>query len=282
MTGTPGPVKPIVTLLGADGSPLQNLWLCNTGAPTCTNKVAGVEEVNLNVDLNTVIISLDPKCTGFPNFQDPATCAAQTIGSFEFEVRYEAKYVSVTVDPGTLFQRSDAFCATTAGQGFVQFRCNLKGKPADAPTGPGNLAIVRVRPTADVYSILIPSQDNGIATQLINQDCNVSDLQGHPIFTSLCGDADVTIRYLEGDVHADCVIDVHDQQQTAFRWGSSVGSLLYNSRFDLEPSTPKLGDGDIDASDLQTVFGRHHSTCKAPHPPQPPVNPKAKLEPPSA
>jgi hypothetical protein len=117
--------------------------------------------------------------------------------------------------------------------------------------------------------------------QLINQDCNLSDLQGHPIVLAgeVCTDADVTIRYLEGDTHADCVIDVHDQQQISFRWGSRVGSLLYNSRFDLEPSTPKKGDGDIDAKDLQMVFGRHVSTCADPHPPQDPVDQKAKLEP---
>jgi hypothetical protein len=183
------------------------------------------------------------------------------------------------VERGELFQQEGVFCATIPTQNAVQFRCNVKGKEFEI-NGPGTLAVVHVRPTADVYSILIPNQDNGIVTQLINQDCNLSDLQGHPIKTALCGDADVTIRYLEGDTHADCQIDVHDQQQISFRWGSRVGSLLYNSRFDLEPSTPKKGDGDIDAKDLQMVFGRHVSTCADPHPPQPPVDQKAKLEPP--
>src|SRR3989337_1760156 len=136
--------------------------------------------------------------------------------------------------------------------------------------------LVRVRSTADVRSILIPNQQNGIATQLINQGCQLSDLQGHPIKVDACDDAAITIRYLEGDVHADCVVDARDQQQIAFRYGSRLGNLLYNARFDLEPSAPKKGDGDIDAKDLQFVFGRHGSTCKAPHPPQPPVDPKAK------
>jgi hypothetical protein len=257
-----------VALLGSNGSPLQNLWLCNTSAPGCTNKASGVEEVNLEVRLDRAITSLSPK--GEP----------QTIGSFEFEVRYDAKFVSVQVEAGPLFQRSDASCATTPGQGFVQFRCNLKGKPADAPVGPGVLAIVRVRATADVYSMLIPNQDNGIATQLINQGCQLSDLQGHPIDMGLCNDAALTIRYLEGDVNADCVVNVQDQQEIAFRWGSHLRSLLYNSRFDLEPSQPKAGDGDIDAKDLQMVFGRHGSTCKDPHPPQPPIDPKATVLPP--
>jgi hypothetical protein len=259
-----------VALLGSNGSPLQNLWLCNSSAPGCTNKANGVEEVNLEVRLDRAITSLSPK--GEP----------QTIGSYEFEVRYDPKFVSVHVDAGPLFQRSDASCATTPGQGFVQFRCNLKGKPSDAPVGPGTLAIVRVRATADVYSLLIPNQDNGIATQLINQGCQLSDLQGHPIVTTLCSDADVTIRYLEGDVNADCVVNVQDQQLLAFRWGAHLGSLLYNSRFDLEPAAPKKGDGDIDAKDLQVVFGRHLSTCAHPWPAQLPVDPKATVVPPGA
>jgi hypothetical protein len=254
---------------------LANLWLCPTCAADPSN---GIGERDFDVQLNHPISGLDPKCTGFPNFQDPATCELQTIGSFEFEVRYDAKFVSVQVEPGPLFDRADAYCATTKGQGFVWFRCNLKGKDG-APIGrPGVLAVVKVTATSDVYSILIPNQDNGIATQLINQDCQLSDLQGHPIKTAICGDAELTIRYLQGDLNADCLVNVQDQQLIAFRWNSRLGSLLYNSRYDLEPATPKKGDGDIDASDLQVVWGRHTnppSTCYAPHPAQDPVDPKA-------
>jgi len=283
-TRTPG-AKPAILK-----SPrLANLWLCNTGAPTCDNKASGVEQVNFNVDLDLPITSPDPKCTGFPNFRDPATCPRQTLGSFEFEVRFNPKLVSVKVEPGSLWfvinsrpvLDPNVSCATTEGEGFVQFRCVTKGKER-VVFGPGTLAVVRVRPTADVRSILIPNQLNGIATQLINQDCQLADLQGHPIPVAgddACEDAAITIRYLEGDVHADCVVDVHDQQQIAFRWGARLGQLLFNDRYDLEPSAPKKGDDDIDAKDLQLVYGRHGSTCKDPHPPQPPIDPKAKVEP---
>jgi hypothetical protein len=244
---------------------LSNLWLCQPVA-TCADPETGIGGVQLDVDLGGPVTSVSPKGE------------LQTIGSFEFEVRYDRKLVSVQVNPGDLFGdevlRSDVSCATTAGQGFVQFRCNVKGKAGIPITGPGTLAEVVVRPTADVYSMVIPSQENGIATQLINQGCELSDLQGHPIATSLCDDADVTLRYLEGDMNADCVVDVRDQQETAFRWNSHTGQLLYNSRFDLEPAAPKLGDGDIDAHDLQVVYGRHGSTCTDPHPAQPPVDPK--------
>jgi hypothetical protein len=244
---------------------LSNLWLCQPVA-TCADPSNGIGERDLEVVLGRAITSISPK--GEP----------QTIGSFEFQVRYDAKFVSVTVDAGPLFDRADASCSRIPGQGFVSFRCNIKGKTGAPAVGPGTLAIVRVRPTADVYSMLIPNQDNGIATQLINQGCQLSDLQGHPIKTAVCGDAELTIRYLEGDVNADCVVNVQDQQLIAFRWGSHVGNLLYNSRYDLEPAAPKKGDGDIDAKDLQVVFGRHtspNSTCTAPHPAQDPVDPKA-------
>ncbi len=251
---------------------LANLWLCQPVATCALDSGSGVGERDFNVDLNGAVTSISPK--GEP----------QTVGSFEFEVRYDRKLVNVDVTAGSLFRvggvlRSDVGCATTRGQGFVQFRCNVKGKDGAAITGPGTLAVVHVTPTADVYSMVIPSQENGIATQLINQGCELSDLQGHPIASSVCGDADVTLRYLEGDVNADCIVDVRDQQEVAFRWNSHTGQLLYNSRFDLEPAAPKLGDGDIDAHDMQVIYGRHGSTCGAPHPAQDPVDPKATTVP---
>jgi len=235
---------------------------------SCANPSSGFGERDFNVVMDRPVTSLSPKGE------------AQTVGSFEFEVRYDRKLVNVSVTPGGLFlvdgsQRSDISCATISGQGFVQFHCNVKGKSGTPITGPGVLAVVHVTPTADVYSMVIPSQENGIATQLINQGCGLSDLQGHPIQMGSCDNAGLTIRRLQGDVNADCIVDVRDQQETAFRWGSHTGQLLYNSRFDLEPAAPKLGDGDIDAKDIQVIFGRHGSTCAVPHPPQPPVNPKA-------
>ncbi len=270
-TDTPTPTATPITPAGTGTPPVvklpafANLWLCQPfGA--CTNAAAGIGERDfVDLVLGSTVTSISPKGE------------AQTVGSFEFEVRFDRKLVNVTVEPGALFQaggvlRSDVTCATTSGQGFVQFRCNVKGKSGIPITGPGVLAVVRVTPTADVYSMLIASQDNGITTQIINQGCDLGDLQGHPIATTACSDADLTLRYLEGDVNADCVVDVRDAQETAFRWGSHTGQLLYNSRFDLEPASPKLGDGDIDAQDVQVVFGRHGSTCGDPHPPQPPIH----------
>jgi hypothetical protein len=273
---------------------LHNLWLCTDRAlgSACFNKPSGVEQLNIDVNLTNAIKSREPKCVAAALAAETNTrlCPFQTIGSFEFEVRYDAKFVSVSVDPGDLWGGptrgpGPVTCAETRLEGSVQFRCNTLGKELKI-NGPGSLATVHVRATADVYSMLIANQENGIATQLINQGCQLSDTQGHPIDLELlnnsngthdvCPDAAVTIRYLEGDIHADCVVDVLDSQQLAFRWGSRLGNLLYNSRMDLEPSQPKKGDGDIDAKDLQFVYGRFASTCKDPHPAQDPVDPKAK------
>jgi hypothetical protein len=75
-------------------------------------------------------------------------------------------------------------------------------------------------------------------------------------------------------VEPDCTIDAVDAQAIAFRWGVEKGSLIYKDFMNLEPSSQQ-SDSDIDINDLQFVFGRFGSTCKAPHPAQDPVNPKA-------
>ena len=59
----------------------------------------------------------------------------------------------------------------------------------------------------------------------------------------------------------DCQVDALDAQNVALRWGAGIGSLLYNERFDLEPSGQVKGDGDIDIKDLQFIFGRQGSNC---------------------
>ena len=48
------------------------------------------------------------------------------------------------------------------------------------------------------------------------------------------------------------------------------GLFLYDPWYDLEPN---ITDFDIDAKDVQKVFGRIDSTCQEPIPPQPPIAP---------
>jgi hypothetical protein len=123
-----------------------------------------------------------------------------------------------------------------------------------------------------MYSLIKPDQDNGQVVQVLNVGCELADLQGHPITIYSCEDAEVTIRYLEGDVEPDCTVDTMDAQAIAFRWGAEKGSLLYTDWFNLEPWGTQA-DSDIDISDQQFVYGRFGSSCGQPHPPQPPVNP---------
>jgi hypothetical protein len=136
-----------------------------------------------------------------------------------------------------------------------------------------NLATVSVHPQPDAYSTGKATQDNGNVVQILNKKCEIADDQGHPIAIFSCEDAEVTIRWLEGDVEPDCSVDTLDTQAIAFRWGSEKGSLIYNARFNLEPWGTQADD-DIDIKDLQFVYGRFGSTCEEPHPDQPPVNAK--------
>jgi hypothetical protein len=162
-------------------------------------------------------------------------------------------------------------------EGIARIGCVSKGKVA--PTNPSlELATITIRPQPEAYHLIIPNQDNRLPVQILNQDCELADDQGHPIPKLGCDDSDVTLRYLEGDVVSDCSVDVLDQQQLASRWLATVGNGLYVERMDLEPSGLQAGvgsgDGDIDIKDIQFVFGRHGSTCASPHPDQDPVHSK--------
>jgi hypothetical protein len=211
-----------------------------------------------------------------PDPKDPDE--TQVIGGFEFEVLFDEDLVCVNIEPGQYPIQTGMICFVDdkdqglQPDGLARIGCVVKGK--DGPTSTSlELARVTVRPQPELYSLIRANQENGIVVTLLNAGCNLADLQGHPIKGDACDDADLTIRWLEGDVNGDCAVDVMDQQLLAFRWGVQLGALLYNERFDLEPSGQIVGDGDIDIKDVQFVYGRHGSTCAEPHPPQEPINP---------
>jgi hypothetical protein len=265
---TCNPLTPPIQKLPA----LQNLFLTNQPGPKIppTTCAAGTDDVALQEVVGFPITSLDPKGGGFE----------QELASFEFEVRFDNKLVCVNLEPGPEWQ--DATCLvldkdSSLLEGIARIGCvTEKGEaPGDAGL---HLANIVVRPMPEVYSQIRPNQENGATVQLLNQDCELADELGHPIAFFSCEDADVTIRFLEGDVDADCDVDVVDGQTQAFRWNAELGNLLYNSWNDLEPSVSPggiNGDGDIDIKDIQFVFGRLGSTCADPNPDQDPVNPKA-------
>jgi hypothetical protein len=252
---------------------LQNLFLQRQGAkipPIRCNDSTDV--ATLTEQISSPIGTLNPK--GEP----------QSLAAFEFEVRFNHSKVCVNLRPSPQFQAlldsGDAICLvrdkdTSLLEGIAQLGCVTIGKGHQDELDDLDLAIIEVRPQPELYSQMKPNQDNGQAVQILNQGCELADEQGHAVPTFSCEDADITFRYLEGDVDGpDCDVDVLDAQQVAFRWGIGKGSLQYRGFFDLEPSWPVNGDGDIDIKDVQFVFGRFGSTCDEPHPPQPPVNAK--------
>jgi uncharacterized repeat protein (TIGR01451 family) len=142
-----------------------------------------------------------------------------------------------------------------------------------SPNGLAATVTLTIQP--DLFQRIRPTKDNGVVTDLLDENCEIADIFGMPFEGSVqggltpdCGDATVTIRMLEGDVDLNCEVDVADDQAMAFRYGSFFGNLLYNKFFDLEPNIAP--DFDIDIKDLQTVFGRNGSTCDAPIPDQDP------------
>ena len=238
---------------------------CLAGKGTTANVAELAEKFSAN------IVSPDPK--------NPT--AFQQLAAFEFEVHYDNKKVCVDINVGASFDAANAVCITEDDQpdskpqleGVARIGCVTIGKGHGidelAP-----LASIDIYPQPDLYSEIKPNQDNGNVVQISNVNCDAGDEQGHAIPVFSCDDADVTFRYLEGDVEPDCTIDAVDAQAIAFRWGVEKGSLIYKDFMNLEPSSQQ-SDSDIDINDLQFVFGRFGSTCKAPHPAQDPVNPKA-------
>jgi hypothetical protein len=277
-TRTPTPSGPTATPGGDPGMQklpaLQNLFLTRQGTkvppPTCLegDDIAVFEE------------RLTAPIPSRPDPKDPN--AQQQLGAFEFEIRFDSKLVCIDFEPGTAAAGMICIIEDSTNsllEGIARLGCVTQGKDVfpDTNTAEGRLlATVLVRPMPELYSQIRPNQDNGVVSQLIDQDCELADLQGHPIPVSSCEDADVTIRYLEGDVSGpDCAVNALDTQTIAFRWGVTLGSLLYNPMMDVEPSGQVNGDGDIDINDLQFVYGRFASDCDDPWPPQLPINSKA-------
>ncbi|MBI5289110.1 MAG: hypothetical protein HY873_09070, partial [Chloroflexi bacterium] len=149
------------------------------------------------------------------------------------------------------------------------------------PTGDFDLASLDLVPHEDLANDLFPGNNNGVLTVVKDNGCELVDVFGHPATSSVnggltptCGDLAVTVRILEGDLDLDCDVDVTDAQMIAARYGAFFGGLLYSKWLDLEPA---LHDLDIDIKDIQKVFGRDGSSCQAPIPAQPPLDPPAPL-----
>jgi hypothetical protein len=258
------------TAISTDCDNLTNLFLLRQGSKippfTCES---GTDGVTLVERIHIPVTGPDPK--------DPSI--DREIGGFSFQVKFDPLKVCVDLAEGPSWQvNPEQICTVDdATQGIARINCVTLGKATIIDTDdPVNriLATITIKPQPEEYSQIKADQENGNAVQINNEACKLTDLQGHAIPTFSCEDADITIRYLEGDVEPDCQVNTLDTQSIAFRWGATKGSLVYLDRFNLEPSGTQA-DQDIDVNDLQFVYGRFGSTCTAPWPAQEPVNPKA-------
>ncbi len=258
-----------------DCNSLVNVFLTRQGAKIPNDQCLSGKGSTANVaelaeKISAKIVSPDPK----------APTSFQQLAAFEFEVHYDATKVCVDINLSAAWAATNvAICIIEDDQnkpqleGVARIGCVTVNK-LGLVSANDILATIDVYPQPDLYSEIKPNQDNGNVVQINNVGCDLGDEQGHAIPIFSCDDADITFRYLEGDVEPDCVIDAVDAQAIAFRWGVTKGSLIYKDFMNLEPSSQQQ-DNDIDINDLQFVYGRFGSTCKVPHPAQDPVNPKA-------
>jgi hypothetical protein len=204
------------------------------------------------------------------------------LGAWEDQKRFDHKFISLTPVPDNTWLQSGGRIANCTmmvlTEDSILEGCVTKDDPAvegqqPGPQGGGLVERIYVMPQLNdlIYrSDFRPTKDNGIVTDIVDDNCEVTDTQGEQIpgtlpgqLTPICSDVHITIRMLQGDIDLDCDVDVVDDQALAFRFGSRLGLQLYDRWFDLEP---KWSDDDIDIKDLQFVFGRNYSTCQAPIP----------------
>jgi hypothetical protein len=221
----------------------------------------------------------------------------ECLGAWEHQVRFDHKILRFVDDlnPATI-DTSDppdgdadvswlestgriANCTPTLlEENSILEACVTKDDPNEpgmqvGPCGDGIIEKMLIVPQTNdlIYrGVFRPTKMNGVVTNIVDDNCEITDIYGEPMadtlpgqLTPVCGDLTITVRMLEGDTDLDCDVDVIDDAALAMRYGASWGLQLYDQWFDLEP---KFADQDIDIKDLQFVFGRNYSTCQAPIP----------------
>ena len=251
----------------------NNLWLMAGG---CVNAAEGkgcltVEEWIFNVwDVDN------------PNDADSDP---EGLGAWEHQIRYDNKIIRLTPVPDMTWLTSggrvagpNACLVQVLSENWMLTGCVTKDDPNVAgiqpgPNGSGLVERILVVPVLNdlIYrSDFRPTKDNGVVTDLVDDNCEVTDTYAEMIpgtlpggLTPVCSDAHIMVRMLEGDTDLDCDVDVFDDQALGFRYGAQFGHQVYDRWYDLEP---KFSDDDIDIKDLQFVFGRNGSTCQNPIP----------------
>jgi hypothetical protein len=222
----------------------------------------------------------------------------ECLGAWEHQVRYDHKILRFldNLCPKTIDTNQDtiadkcwleslgriANCTySVLGEDWILEGCVTKDNNAVAgmqlgPCGDGIIEQMVIIPqTQDLMyrSAFRPTKNNGVVTNIVDDNCEITDIYGEPMADTLpgqlvpiCGNLSITVRMLEGDTDLDCDVDVVDDQALAFRYGASFGMQMYDQWYDLEGPNLSIPDGDIDIKDLQFVFGRNYSTCQTPRP----------------
>jgi hypothetical protein len=271
----------------------------NTPTPTATPSGPIVNKVCVNSqgdsdpdDTNCQLFIQKPQ----PSLQvDEVADNFTNLGAYEFQIKFNHKLLTIAVTDHIFFHgagaaRGPADCSMSiVTENWILFGCVTTGAAPPGPNAPpaAVLAHLFITPNDDLKFRITPGNDNGTNTDVLDENCELADVLGHPMPGTVqipgdpvvgpkgglaleCGDIHITIRILEGDVDLDCDVDADDAQAIAARYGSSFGILLYDPWFDLEPN---VKDFDIDIKDVQKVFGRIGSTCDDPIPPQEPKPP---------
>lgn len=228
------------------------------------------------------------------------------LGGFSFDLRYDpTQYLAPSFDfsPAiALFAASGRTldCSITQpANGIVHVACASTGTFGVGPvfTGPQVMANVTLTVQQSLVQSIRPNKENGDLSFVKDDQVTVTNTCGQPLNDGTIqplpgqpecqgdplqgvgpggvlegnpngGESVQAIRRLEGDVDKDCGVNVSDMQLEASKFGTAVGSLLYNLFYDVN-SPLANGDGRIDIQDVQFVYGRFGSTCASPIPPQP-------------
>ncbi len=280
---------------------MANLFLCQGNS--CIANGEG------HLDVNEVVLNVGGDPDG--------------VGAFEFQLKFDHKIFDILICEGSALLDPDGTCdddqlppaehwlystgripgaagvggcaATIVTENDIRFGCVSKNpqNPVVITNGvqtDGIAAIIHVTPESDLVNRLTPGNNNGVIRTLLNENCELADIWGHPLSSSPpldalgreillqgvvtggivedCADITITVRILEGDMNLDCKVDVLDDQAIASHYSAFFGALMYQPWYDLEPA---LKDFDVDIKDLQKVFGRNGSTCAAPIPLQDPL-----------
>ena len=218
----------------------------------------------------------------------------ECLGAWEHQVRYDHKILKFVNDLSPLDWDGDTVAEPTSwmdsegriancsisilAENWILEGCVSKDDNTEpgmqlGPCGDGIIENMLIVPQTNdlIYrGVFRPTKDNGVVTNIVDDNCEITDIYAEPMadtlpggLTPVCGDLTITVRMLEGDTDLDCDVDVIDDAALAMRYGASWGLQLYDQWFDLEP---KFADQDIDIKDLQFVFGRNYSTCQDPIP----------------